>query len=332
MKPTLYLITITFLFSSCATILNRKRQRIVFYTQHPAKVVYQHDTVPTLNNKASIRIERKNKVANVEIVEENRKEQIVLYPHSSTAFWFNLYPSLGSGMLVDMWTPKMWAYPSKIDVNNYDSVKYRQRYLLSHDQNQNSLKSYLAFDPPRKKGELYFHVAIPFVNQYDFLPEGEPRNKQSGIWGVALGLDYYHSKNQFLSLNFVKNDDLISESDIAMDHFSSYTVEKERSQYVSVSNNHQINRLSIGYGLSVARNNWNLKYRQWDSIPPPSRTYANKTHYAFGFVVPVYFQLSKTFYTGLVYRPTIYRPNLPDKFKYEHTMSLDFAWKFRIKK
>jgi hypothetical protein len=331
MKPTLYLITIAFLFSSCATIWNRKRQRIVFHTHNPTTVIYQPDTIPITGSKVILHVKRQNQVVKLRVTDNNVSKQITLYPHISTAFWLNLPANLGLGMLVDMLTSKSWGYPSRIDLDNYDSISYHKRYR-SYSNSQNSLKSHFTVDPPQKKGELYFHISLPFINHYDFLPEGETRNKQTGIWGGSVGLDYEHSKNQFLSLNFSRTDDLLT--NFAMDHFSSYSIETERSESISLSNNHRISRLTIGYGIAVARNSWNLKRYQVnrDSLPPPTRTYANKTHYAFGFVVPMYYQFSKSFYTGLVYRPTFYRPNLPDKFKYEHTMSLNFAWKFRIKK
>ncbi|HEY9532939.1 MAG TPA: hypothetical protein VIQ77_00305 [Mucilaginibacter sp.] len=332
MKPTLYLITITFLFSSCATVWNRRRQQIVFYMQQPGVVIYQKDTVPTLHNKANIRIERKNEIADVQIVEAGIQKSVKLYPHLSTAFWFNLYPSLGLGMLVDMWTPKMWAYPSKIDVTNYDSAKFYHAYQVSHDKGKNPLKSYLAYDPPHNKGELYVHVSLPDINYFSFSPEGEPRKENIGFIGISYGLDYYHSQNQFLSLNIAEIYNSIVPFPAPVDYFG--LRQDLRSNFISLSNNYKIKRLSIGYGIAAARNNWHLSYRlgYTDSIPPSERLFADKTHYSFGLIFPVYFQVGKFFHTGLVYRPTFYRPNLPDKFKYEHTMSLDFAWKFRIKK
>lgn len=332
MKPTLYLITITFLFSSCATLLSSKRQRIVLYTKKPGAVIYNQDTIPTLKNEARLRVERKNEIVKLLVIDGNSKKSLTLYPHISTTFWLNLLFNDGLGMLVDMWTPKTWAYPTKIHPDNYDSVNYRRRYEISHNQGRNSLKSYFAYNPPRKKGEIYLHAAIPFVNQYYLIPQNESRKNQTDLLGGSIGLDYYHADNRFLSLYFTHNDAAFN--NVAMDRFISYITEKQTSDYVSLSNNHLINRLSIGYGIVAARNNWNAKYYQVDrdTLSHPAVPYVNKSYYTFGLIVPVYFQLTNNFYTGLLYRPTFYRPNLPDKFKYEHLLSVDFAWKFRIKK
>ncbi|GAA4104306.1 hypothetical protein GCM10022392_32330 [Mucilaginibacter panaciglaebae] len=151
----------------------------------------------TLNNKASVRIERKNKVANLQIIEEGLKKQITLYPHISTAFWFNLPANFGLGMLVDMWIPKSWAYPSKIDVNNYDSVKFYHAYQVSHNKDKNPLKSYLSYDPPHKKGELYVHVSSPDINYFSFSPEGEPRKETLDLLGFHTALIIIIRKTSF---------------------------------------------------------------------------------------------------------------------------------------
>lgn len=328
-------VILFFLFASCSTILNRKTQRITFYTQRPSMVIHNKDTVHTTQNTAKLRIERKNEPARVDIVDNGSQKTIKLFPHISTAFWFNLYPSLGIGMLVDMWTPKIWAYPSKINVGYYDSTYYRNQFENFHGRN--SPKLYFTNSPPHTKGEIDLHISSPFINFYDFVPQGKPRNIQPGIGGASLGLDYYHTNKQFLSLNIVKTDDAISSDDLVLDikpvNFPS-TIQKERSEYVSLSNNYRVNRLIIGYGITAARNTWRFGYFKLnvDSLQPQSKTYDDKTHFAFGFIVPVYFQFTQTFYTGFIYRPTIYRPGLPDKFKYEHLMSIDFAWKFSLKK
>lgn len=57
-----------------------------------------------------------------------------------------------------------------------------------------------------------------------------------------------------------------------------------------------------------------------------------KRNLALGFVFPTYFQFGEYFSVGVIYRPTFYRPDLTDKFAYEHLISVDFAWKIRLKK
>ena len=113
------------------------------------------------------------------------------------------------------------------------------------------------------------------------------------------------------------------------------------STYVSLSNNHKIQQFSLGYGLSFTKNTWNITdYGRWDYeydeqdeiIPPLIKDPITKSHFAFGLIFPIYFQLSEHFNIGVVYRPTFYRPNMTDKFSYEHLISVDFAWKIRLKK
>lgn len=165
-------------------------------------------------------------------------------------------------------------------------------------------------------------------------PKNENYITNTSYWGTTIGIDYYYKKNQFINFGLSCAFGLIFPLPAAVDFVGN--IEFGSSQYIHVSDNRKIKKFSVGYGLCFARNTWNYRYiDRWDPQPPtrnePSIT---QTHYAFGLIFPAYFQLGKRerFNLGLVYRPTFFRPSLPNKFAYEHLISIDFAWKIRLKK
>jgi len=160
------------------------------------------------------------------------------------------------------------------------------------------------------------------------MPENEGIKVDFGLGGTTIGLDYYHSKNQFVYFGI----SAVSASKMW------YTSDKREyeimsSSYIILSNNHKVGRFSIGYGLSFARNDW--EFYRWELVDNKfeiPRKISTKSHNAFGLIFPTYYQFGNYFNLGVVYRPTFYRPNMTDKFIYEHLISIDCAWKIRLKR
>lgn len=140
--------------------------------------------------------------------------------------------------------------------------------------------------------------------------------------GAAIGLDYYYSKNKFINLEVSTASDFYGSLPLKL-----FLIFKKRhdevmsSNYISLSNNYKFKRFTFGYGLSYARNYWELRI-EW-----PRKI---KNNIALGLVFPIYFQAGDFFNIGVVYKPTFYRPNATDKFLYEHLISVDFAWKIKL--
>jgi len=89
------------------------------------------------------------------------------------------------------------------------------------------------------------------------------------------------------------------------------------SIYMSLSNNYRLGRVSLGYGLSNSRNIWDLRYYDMYDPPPPTRAPIKKRHDAIGLVFPAYFRFGEKFHFGLIYRPSVVRPGLTNKIKYD---------------
>lgn len=298
--------------TSCATIMNQTHKNITVYTTEPSEIIFQKDTIKTLYNKANLNVERKNEKLQIVANNDSITKTFEIEPRNSFMYWSNIFCNYGIGMLVDRNNPKRYSYPQRIYINSSDTIS---RYYL--------------FGQSNNKGELYLHLSLPYINSFRLTPDNEETKINTGFWGLTIGLDYYHSKNQFINLGISGVSDFFVPVPAAVDLSGEY--ELMSSRYISISNNHKLRRFTIGYGLSCAKNTWDFRYYDRFDPPPPTREPVKKSSNAFGLIFPTYFQVGEHFNIGVVYRPTFYRPNMVDKFKYEHLISIDFAWKIRLK-
>jgi hypothetical protein len=185
-----------------------------------------------------------------------------------------------------------------------------------------------------KRGDICLDFSMPYANTFLIVLENEEKRINTGFWGLGIGLDYYHSDKQFL--NFVTSG--------AIDFFLPIPAAIEPANHkdgdedvllgsinFSLSNNHRVGIFTMGYGLSYAINLQN--YSLYSGTPDDLQTtYITKYHGAFGLVFPISI-LYKNFIGGrVVYKPTFFRPNLTNKFAYEHLISIEFVYKLRIYK
>jgi hypothetical protein len=178
------------------------------------------------------------------------------------------------------------------------------------------------------KGTFRFIVSFPYINSFYLQPKNEDSKNNTGFMEVTFGLDYFYLTNGYINFSFSQIVDFYSPLPF-INYWKVYEVMD--SYYISLSNNHKVNRFSFGYGFSFAQNNWELINNGWDENSS-TREPVKKTNYAFGLVFSTYFQLTPTFHLGIVYRPTFLRPDIEPTFKYEHTISIDIGWKIKIGK
>ena len=321
MRQTFYILIVSLFMTSCATIINQPYKNVKVYTTEPSRIIHRYDTIKTVNNKANLWAERKNEILSIVAMTDSITKTIEIKPRNSFAYWLNIYPTplFWTGFLIDKNNPKRYSYPNRIYINSADTISKDYSYSQSNN-----------------KRELHLHVSLPYINSFCLKPKNEKYKINTGFWGLSVGLDYFHSNNQFINLGASGvTDFFLPVIGGAVDLYGEW--ESMTSLYLSLSNNHKIKRFSVGYGLSFARNTWNFRddgdFYGYDEFNPPLiKDPITKSHYAFGLIFPTYFQLSEHFNVGAVYRPTFYRPNLTEKFSYEHLISIDFAWKIRLKK
>lgn len=181
-----------------------------------------------------------------------------------------------------------------------------------------------AYDP----GEIRLKLGLPYVNSFTLNPQNETRKTQTGWVGLELGLEYQYSENSFVNLESSING--------AAEAFGLMDIVGEFDQFatlsINLSQNNTIGRVTIGYGLSYAWNTW-VYTRTFvpDSIAP-TRDLVVRDSQNLGLILNSYYRLGKTAHIGLIYRPYFLKVVPDTKFDYEHIISLDIMWRFRIKK
>ena len=312
-KKALILLSVSVLLASCATLNNEPYMNIFVHTTEPSRLVLEEDTIETKNNKARLEVERKNEALQIMAITDSLSKSIEVAPINSFNYWINIVTNFGIGMLVDRGNPRRFGFPRRIYLNSADTISR----FFRHPQSDN-------------QGEIHLHLSLPHINAFSFTPEHEATKISVGFWGLTVGLDYYHSRNQFINLGVTEIVGLFIPIPAPITLEGEY--EQFSTRFISLSNNHRIRRLTLGYGLSFARNTWNFRYFEGFEGPPPTREPIKRSHTAYRLIFSTYFLSGEHFHLGLVYRPTFFRPENTHKFQYEHLISIDFAWKIRLKR
>ncbi|MDP4290562.1 MAG: hypothetical protein Q8908_05735 [Bacteroidota bacterium] len=310
------LVLVYLTICSCATVLNSPTTPIDITTDRPAKIVIDNHIVAAGETHTVIKVPRQNASVDLTFKSDKLSKTITLNPKNSFTYWLNAYPTpmFWTGFLIDKKKSKRYTYPGRIYVNVSDSST-----------------GYLHYDPRIRKGELSCNVSLPWVNSFFLKPDYEKSKTNTGFWGIAVGIDYYHSKHQFLNLTGSAVTDFFIPVPAAVDYRGLNQV--MASSYISLSNNHKIRNFSVGYGISFSNNIWGLRKFGIDTVSlSAENTPRRRTNNALGFVFPFYYQFGHNFYGGIIYRPTIFRFSKTTPFAYEHLISIDFGWKIKLRR
>lgn len=295
--------------------MNGTFKEIEINTTQPSKIIINRDTVRTVGNRTIISVPRGNNDLNITAQTEKTSKTVTVNPGNSAQYYSNILFNYGIGMLVDADNPKRYSYPSVIYLNSEDT-----------------LNEYYIYPQASPKGKFAFHFSLPHINSFYLKPDNESIKSNTGFWGLSLGLDYYHTDNQFLNISISGATDFFLPIPAPVDLYGKH--ELMNSVYVSTSNNHFMNWFTVGYGLAVGRDNWSLRDygSQPDSsaTPLPIKDPINKTNFSMGTIFTIYYRHSEVFNIGLVYRPTFVRFSSAQVFRYEHLISIDFAWKIGL--
>ncbi len=303
------------LLSSCASILNGPTQTITIITSTPSKVIVNADTLVTTTGRLRLSVERKPEDLVLTVANDSLVKMITLKSKSSWAYWLNAYPAplLGLGLWLERDKPERYTYPGKLHINLGDTEG----------------RSFMAYSE-RKSSKVRLHFSVPYVNSFLLKPDGEVDQKiSSGFLGMSGGFDYAYSATRYFNLTVTGATDFLMPIPVPLEYEGEYKI--AATLYASVSHNHELKRFSAGYGLSFSRNLWRVNYNAFSAdTPPPTREPARLINDAIGLVVPVYYRVSRHFYVGTVYRPTLLRLDAAKTFDYEHLISLDLAWKIGL--
>ena len=241
--------------------------------------------------------------------------------------------------------------------------KFRQRKLIEIINLEASILKVFDFNSPPdtlyyfrslptykipKKGNWDFLFSIPYINSFLLKIPKEGTYSNTGYWGLMGSLHYYHRKDQYLNLYAGSIMDFYLPVIGAVDpDFNNY--DRTYSIYAGISNHHIIRKFHLGYGLNISQNVWlssQLYSMDWGVANEDWRhSYEQNEDWKYsykliekqrvtnnmGFYLSIYYPVYKTLNLGILYRPDFLRIDPVTKFIYQHAITLDVAWKIRLK-
>lgn len=324
MKNKVLLVVILLFFTSCATVFSKKEYEMHVTSNDKKASVKVYNTEYKL--PAVITVRRSKEPLKMVFTNDSLQRNLTLRSRLRPYFFIGnafFYPPISH--IIDLTTVKKYYYKNNVYIKVQDtSVKFSS---ISIDRKIASI-----FTPSLKDetGNLKLHYSFPNVNHYYFQPRGEKKHTSAGFVGISGGLDYFYNKNSFISV----------QADAKTDFFFFFPlpVSRDGGEYTasnaynfSASNNRKLNKFSYGYGLNYATNVWRYENEYYDELIDRNvRIRKTRVNRNLGLHLNSYFFIAKNFYIGAVYQPSIINFDSGAKLQYEHSISLDFAWKVTL--
>lgn len=310
MKITSFLLFLL-AFSSCTSILNGPTTRIKVHSQEPIQVIVKDKTY-AVDKRTVLRVDRSREDLDLIVKNDSLSKNYTLRSRKSGLYYVNIM-QYGIGFILD-------ALPS-----NSKKFKYRSNIYPELSATSSRLKRY----PPSTKNQWNLTFSLPHANFYYFKPLGEPNVRSAGFWGLSTGLEYYYAPQKFLNFTASAVTNFTFPIPVIL-LLGEGLEERLRSFFFTFTNNHEVNNFSLGYGIHYANNIWELEYV--GETPPPDVREVIRSSHSLGFNLNTYYRLGERFRIGLFYRPSLLRIDPDPGLKYEHLITVDFVWKWKISK
>lgn len=324
MKKCIILFFVLLLFSSCATIFSKKEQYIQIASNSTTASVKVNDVDYTL--PAKIKVERSSKDIKVVFRNDSLQKELILKSKLDSKFIVgNLFFCSPLSYIVDCTNDKRFTYKKNTYIKVSDSTARFSRIPFDKKV-ANSFKPSLDDDT----NNLKFHFSLPWMNSFSYSFSNKERTNSFGFIGISGGLDYFYNKNNFVSIrtDAITNFFLPIPAPVSRDE-GEYT--DVYSINFSVLKSTKLNKFIYGYGLNYASNHWKKSILLYDQL---TDTYVKEikksVNQNIGLNLNSYFQMTDHFYLGLVYKPSFITFDSHPKFNYDHTISLDLAWKINL--
>lgn len=321
MKKTLFAILTCFLLSSCATILKKKDYDLIITSNLSNVKVKVYDSIYKLPKK--IKVTRSKEDLELKLISDTLiyDYRVKSSPNPTFLFWNLIGMHLSPvNYAVDFTNQKRFYYGESIYLNTNDTTRIIEppiRKLWSE---------YFGKKYPRHKNDINLTLSVPYINGFNFEPNNVGTKVNTGFWGISAGLEYFYQDDKYISLKFVGATDIFVPVPAAVTY--SDVRENLSTTYIDLTDNFKFGRLNLGYGLNYSVNN----YRFIDETDPNNYIEFKKKNQSFGLTANTYFQFGKSFFLGVVYRPTFFRINPTMDLNYEHLISVDFAFKIPLRR
>lgn len=177
------------------------------------------------------------------------------------------------------------------------------------------------------KGEFRIKLALPYFNHLTVNPIDQPRSSQFGFLGESLGIEYSISNQSFLEINGALAVTASNPLPFPFDREGPYKVLS--TSFVSTTYNRVVNRFTLGIGLNYSKNLIAMGSRSLGDSLVPNYT-DNKKNLTIGITANSFYRVGKNFNVGLIYRPTFYNIKPNPSFNYDHLLTIEFNWRFRL--
>lgn len=318
----LYLILIL-AFSSCASIFSARTTTVKVHTKDPVSLMHDNRiyySVPKqpYYNEYTVRFDpiRSKDSLKFSIQNEHDTAHFEYKSIINPTIFLNIF-TYGIGFIPDLLSKKRYSYPQNINLTKENIPILSDQY-------------YPGKQPSNRKGMIVLDLGFPtfnFVNTYANFDKSH--HNDFALFGISLGVDYYYHHDRYINL-----------STGITSYFDGFYTTREsyvdeffvQSFYTSFTHNHRLSEnLSLGYGLSYGLNWW--KYNQGVRDDKYSHfTSILEKRNVLGLMFHARYILGEKVYLGVDYRPSFFRFQSKDKFKYEHLISLTFGLKIRLKK
>lgn len=304
MKRQYFFVGIILSFFTSCSYFDLSYTNVKIYTSQPTTIIHNEDTLRTIRDKVRLRVKRKKEPLKFLSINDDTSANYEIKAKIDPSYYYGLILTRGLSHVIQ-----------KKFFNDYGSLNYTYpHHIFINPENQISKRDHF------NRRAIYFHLSIPLVNSFYLQPIDEDVKHDIGLFGLQLGFDFFYAKSHFLNIGYM----VVGSGSRRKTEFESFIAHS-----FQFSKNHKIKSFSIGYGFTTEVHTWT------------SRFYDNRTqrlviidtfYTAWGFILPIYYQIGKSFQMGVIYKPTFYAGgNARETGVYEHIISLDVAWKIRLR-
>jgi hypothetical protein len=290
--------------ASCATVFNNATHRVTIRTNLKAdSIAVDSMKISFSYGEAKLHVTRDQKPLTIKIKGKDSLNTVQIKSRNSFNYVTGAAVTAGINILIERANPKRYYYQKNIYISQNDKGISIFRFA------------------PTPKGSIRVHLSFPYLNYFYIATNNDHRNRY-GFLGLSTGLDYYYKDNRFFGLQIGGAMDNAVGIPVGVDYFGE--IERSNCLFVNATYNHTIGSFEFGYGLNVSRYNW---YKADSAIIKEQR----KTT-ALGFNLNSNYRITKNFRVGLLYQPSIFTINNGLKTEYQHLLSVELIFKFRLKR
>jgi len=330
LKYRLSYFIIVLILSSCATIISRKEYHLKVISKKPENIsVKINDSVYI--TPVVIKVPRSNKDLIIHASYDTINKDFIVKKHLSPKFLYGnllFMQACPVAYIVDLTNKKKFTYGKNIRLNLYDTVHIINNSGLLKFVNRFSYKK-------PEKSQFYIKLSLPEGNFY-YLNKKNSYGNNFGFLGITCETGYYYNLKNHLSVGAGSLISFLVPFPAMVDYFGSY--EDARGKFINIKNNHDFNRLTLGYGLNVTQYNYykgyNGRYLDTTGTFDEDTTKYSYTESKLGLTLSATFKLTNKFQIGVNYLPAFINIKSLNKINYTHILYFDliFNLDFRRKK